>query len=532
MDLNGKNINDFSTNETFSDTTDFIHVQSTLTGQDTSGTYNNVKVNSDGKLQAISGKQTIFGETIIAPYTPVFQNYSPYGIISDQLYTKYTATGGTVSANDDGVEVDYNITTSVGSYAILRSKKVLKYRPGFSNLIRTSARFDTPVANSLQFSGVGNAGSDLYFAYNGTDFGVRHSTGGLGETRMLTLTAAATGIETATITVNDVVFTANLTNALGTIAFSAHQVETGATYTGWNIEHIGNTIVFSGGSVGSRAGTYSFSSATAVGTFSQIMEGAALTTINITQANWNGDSTMKTLLDPTKNNLYEIEYSWFGSSNIYFRVYNPYIGLYETVHTLTFANVNTAPSMNQPNLYYQHGLASLGSTTAMTNTSTCALGCTTGIIDLRYPISSYFTSKAIASGVETNILVIKNRNTVNGYANQSEIYITKMTIINESNKPTIIKITRNPTSTSADIVTDYNAYTYVNQTQSLILTDVVSNTYTGGQVLETFYVNKDGSLTLNFEFRLQMYQSEEFVISALAGAIATVSISVGFIEDL
>jgi hypothetical protein len=519
--------------QTITDTIDVQNTRSIIAGKQPDGTYDNIQTDDNGSLRVNSGNENIFGTSISVPYNVVVSSWAPYGVINDQLYTPFTASGGTVVANNNGVEVDYNITTTIGSYAILRSRRVLKYRPGFSNIVRTSARFNVGVANSLQFSGVGNASSDLYFCMSGTDFGVRRSTAGLTEIRVLDITNEATGVETATITLNGVVFTASLTDAgVELEPFTAHEVEVGDTYTGWKLEHIGNKIIFQASSVGDRPGVYSFSSTgTATGTFSQTKQGAALSTTFISQSSWNGSSPMVSLVDATKNNLYQIEYSWFGSSNIVFSVYNPGSARFETVHTMTFANTGANVSLTQPNMFIQNGLASLGSTTAMSLTSTCSMGATLGPVVIELPIHSVEVLKSITSSSETNLIVMKNRDTINEYSNQSECYITRITIVNDGNKALKIKLYKDPTSVSADTTSDYTNYQYVNEENSLLIYDTNSLTKTGGDILDIFYINKNGSLSLEFDKTLEFFQSEIILLTGESTAISDVSVSVSFIDD-
>ena len=143
-----------------------------------------------GNLKVRTSELTMFGDLRTVEYTPVIQNYSMYGILNDQLYTTFIAVSGAVHTCDNGLETLIDISDDLYSYAVIRSKKVLKYRPGYSNICRMNAVFDVGTTNSLQFTGLGNNGSDLYFCYTGMDFGVRLSTDGRSEVRELTLSAA------------------------------------------------------------------------------------------------------------------------------------------------------------------------------------------------------------------------------------------------------------------------------------------------------------------------------------------------------
>jgi hypothetical protein len=520
--------------QTLNDNVDVQNTRSIIVAKDSFGNYTNVSSNEYGQLAVNASNTTIFGENIAIPHNIIIQSYAPYGMINSQIYNQITATGGTITANTNGTEIDLAITTSIGSYAVLRSKKVIKYRPGFANQVRMSARFDSQtVANSLQFVGLGNANSDLYFCHNGTSFGIRRSTDGLAEVRSLQITTASAGAETITLTLNDVEYTINATNAGGVESFTAHEIEIANTYTGWNVDHIGDTLVFQARDVGPKTGTFSISSTgTADGTFSTNKTGSALTTTFVPQSSWNGYSTMVSDLDHTKNNLYEIEYSWFGSSDIYFRVYKPSTSRFETVHVLSFANTDTDPSLSAPNMFIQVGVASLGSTTAMTLVTTCSMGSTLGPILINKPNHSVSTSQAISSSTETNLLVLKNVNVVNGFSNQSEIVMRLINIASDGNRPVRISIVKNPTSLGDGTTSDYSNYSYVDQANSLALVDYTSITYTGGELISTYYVGKNGLVTLEYDKELVLSQRDELLITAFSTATNTVDISCSFVDDI
>jgi hypothetical protein len=319
------------------------------------------------ETKVINGNYDIFDTSITTQLNVLFQAYHLYGIqAQNQLFRDFTATGGSITASSTSNQVQLDIDTSIGSFALQRSRRIIKYFHGSSCLFRGQYIFDTPVSNSLQFMGVGTAICDLYFCYNGTDFGIRRSFGGSLEIRELEITSASTGTETATITLNNVAFSVSLTNASALTSFTAYQIGR-TSFAGWNVQVVGNRVFFISASVGSRPNTYSFSSASATATFSQITQGADLTTIFTPQTEWNGTSVMNTILDPLQSNLYQIEYTWFGSGNIKYEIYNPSTSSYDVVHTLTFSNQQTTPSLTNPNMYIQYGLASLGSTTALTN---------------------------------------------------------------------------------------------------------------------------------------------------------------------
>lgn len=472
-----------------------------------------------------------FGEQRVTMFSPLFQNYALYNIINSQLYKIYTANGGTITGDTNGTELDISIGILPGSYAMLRSSKVCKYRPGYNLALRWNTLFDTPVANLLQFAGLGNMGSDIYFCYNGLDFGVRYSTDGYPEIRRLTVTSANTLLGTAAITLNGVLFTVPLTAASGNANFTAYQIAN-FSYTGWRATSIGNIVNFVSTTVGPKNGLYTYVSLTSVATFSQIRAGQDLTTTFINRTNWNGTSRMVQDLDPTKRNMYSINFSWYGSGNMIFKVFDPDLQIYDTVHTIKFANLQTEPSVSQPNMYLQQGLASLGSISAKTIRVAGGFGAIEGIINVDYPVYGLSNSVSIAANTETCILAIKNRESIEGFINNSEILIRSISCSSDGNKAVQLRVIRNPTTLSAGTTTNFTRWSYVNQSESISLVDTTSRTFTGGTVLATYFMDKVGNLLVDLIDKEKVVFKEDIIIfTALSTAISDIDLAVTIVED-
>ncbi len=502
-------------NQSIGDYSDVLNTRSVIVGQNQVGIYSNVQLDLNGRLKISNGITTNTGESIDVTYYAVEQNTFLYGLQNNpQKDLQFIASGGSISTNT-GNNIILAVNTTVGSYAVERSKRVLKYRHGMSNIIRISGKFSPGVTNSLQFIGVGTAESDLYFCMNGPTFGVRRSYNGRLQIVKLTITAASTGVESLTIILNGVIFNILTSAAGGLINFTAHQIEIGGTgavsYTGWAIEHYTNTVTFIARSVGERNGLYSFTNNTGGGTaaasFTTLATGMSLQTEFVPQNSWNGNSPMIQSLDPISyNNLYEIEYLWFGSANILFKVYNYETGQYEIVHTMSFSNLSSQYSLSTPNMYAQLGIASLGSTTAMSLTSSGYFMATMGCINIqRLPKSAIAASKSISASTETVILSIQNRQQINGFSNQCEMILNDLSIAADGNRPVILKVILNPTTLGANTTTNYTNFQYVDQNYSLLGYDTTATTYSGGTILFQEIIPK------NVGIQLQLFENEYFL---------------------
>lgn len=493
---------------------------------------NSGEFDTEGKMLVKSGTLTQFGEQRVSIYDPIFQNYALYNIINDQIYTIFSANGGTVTGNSNGTEIDLNITSTIGSYAVIRSTKVCKYRPGYNIVVRWNTIFDNPVANLLQFGGLGNIGSDIYFCYNGLNFGVRYSTGGYSEVRQLLITSAETTATTASIVLNGVTFIVNLTNANGNINFTVSELAN-ATYNGWLVNAIENTLMFTSTSVGDRPGTFSYtSSGTSSGVFSRIKQGSALSTTFIHRNDWNGYSRMVQDFDPLMRNMFSIEYAWYGSGNMVFKIYDPESSTYETIHTISFANTTTEPSLSQPNMYLQQGIASLGSTTAKKIRVAGGFAAVEGTVRINLPIYSVNNDVSIPSGIETVLIGLRNRDSICGFTNNSETLIRKISINVDGTKGVCLKIIKNPTALSSFSKNDYLNWQYIHETQSIGLVTKTARSFTGGNTVATYYMPKSSQDTIDLtDKEIQLYKGETIIFTVISSSISEINIAIQLVED-
>ena len=112
---------------------------------------------------------TAFGEVMIAPNIPHTAWRFNYGI-NTKLIKSTTANGGTTTVSESKAVLQ--TSTAVNGSASIETKRVLRYLPGVGALIRFTAVFGTPKADSIQIIGIGNLVDGYFFGYNGLQFGV------------------------------------------------------------------------------------------------------------------------------------------------------------------------------------------------------------------------------------------------------------------------------------------------------------------------------------------------------------------------
>ncbi len=321
---------------------------------------------------------TAFEEPLAVQITPVLQADGVYGLDPD-FWTTTQLNGGNITTTQDSTWLVQS-GTSPGGYARLATSRYMTYQPGQGSMFRWTAGFTTNgttkdafgVDSIVQTTGPIDREDGYAFGYSGaTDsdahrkLGILHRRGGRTEVRQLAVTVAPTGNQTATITLNNVVYTANLT-AGGSTAYTAAQIasqlkaNTVANNT-WDIEAYGSTVQFTYYSPGPKNGSYSFSSTgtgtLAEGTFSQLVAGVTPTDVWTYVDSWDNQNIQ---FDPSKLNVFAVDLRWLGAGKVRFFMENPVTGNMELIHTQIWSSQYQVPHITKPSLrlVYRSGTTS------------------------------------------------------------------------------------------------------------------------------------------------------------------------------
>ena len=431
-----------------------------------------------------------FGELVTAEPTPIIQLANQYSLdptAREDLET-FSATGGSTDSSDNLFRCQTG--TSVGGYGVIRSKDALVYRPGQAIESRFTGAFTTGIATSLQFAGMFSLTETLAFGYDGADFSIIHEYDGKAEVQLITVTATPSGSETATVTLDGDAVSVSLTNStVQTNAFEiARDCAADATVGAkWRFEQIDDKVYCIAKSVGNKTGTMSFSSATATATIAEQTAGVAKSSGNVAQASWNITTTPFTGFDPTNLNLYRIQFGYLGVANATYSIFNPNTAQYVKVHTIKWAGNNTTPIVGNPDMKVGWTAASLGSSgTNLTTTGGSVYLAVQGKEVINNSSRAFDNTKAGISTTLTNVLTIKNRVVYGDRFNLSRLVPVEVSVDNDHNKGAIVEIYKNATLAGTP------NYQYVDQTNSIALTDIAGTTVTGGTLVDSFTVAASG----------------------------------------
>lgn len=404
--------------------------RSIIVGETLGGKFLNVPVDDRGHLEvALHSPLLPFGSIHTENLTPVFQTDAVYGINVGQNVTHTTLSGTVTSSNSL-----FNVSTGTTQYATasLQSRRRLRYRPGQGIVGRFTAKFTSPIPYSYQVAGFGHAEDGVYFGYKDVagitpEFGILYVKAGVREIQTLTITTPQTTGGTVTVTLADVAHVVTVSNN-NNIQRTVYEISR-FTYTGWEAQAYGNTVVFLAGSAGNKTGTFSLSGGTAVGTFAETKTGSSGTETFIPQSQWNGDKLDGTgytgvVLDPTKGNVYQMNIQYLGFGAIEFKVEVPSLNnnnsTMVTVHTMNNPNTLMTPTFTNPSFPFTMAVYSAGSTTNLTVECASYAGFVEGSIETRG--NRFVYEGQLAGGVTTGVYhalgTIMNKLVYNGKSSQ------------------------------------------------------------------------------------------------------------------
>lgn len=308
---------------------------------------------------AINSPLSGFGELSTVEPEPTSQVSFVYGI-NPVLMRSYTYGPGSSISTVDG-EALVASGTAVDSYARLISKKVAKYRAGQATMAKWTARFPLGgFAGNRQMAGLYNIEAGYQFGYNGTAFGILYTEAAVIEVQTLTITTKAGSATNVTVTLDGgPAVVVPVTNGANT-SVTAYEISRGdfsQAAGGWDAAAIANVVYFTRRVAGAAgASTFAPGTSGAVGTFAIVAAGTNPTEQFIPQATWNVDpfnglGVSGVTLDPTKGNVFGVQFQYLGYGDARFYIVNSFTGLPTLVHIVRNANTRTTTVLRNPNLY-------------------------------------------------------------------------------------------------------------------------------------------------------------------------------------
>lgn len=375
---------------------------------------------------------TAFGEGLVAQLYPVLQLDGIYGFDSEKL-EQYSAAGGIVTVDR---EMAVSTSTSPGSYAVLRSRRAVRYRAGQGAMCRFTAAFTAGVSGYTQRAGFFTQEQALQVGFDGEKFGILRLNGGKAHIHSFTITTAATSTGTVTVTLNGVAHTVNVT--LSNATQNAKEIAS-VTYPGWLVEQVDNYINFLSEQVAPLTGAFSISGSGIIATGSLVQQGIAHTEHWTYQGDFNvdkldGTGPSEINLDPTKLNVYQINFRWLGAGEIRFAVEDPNSGNMVFFHHIHYTNRNRVVHLDNPSLKVGYVVANMSGTGGeeIKVIGASILGAIEGVISpTTYPVSARGYRSGGMNTINTvyHLLTVKNPLIFNGKINTRELLVEKISAL-------------------------------------------------------------------------------------------------------
>jgi len=513
--------------------------KSVIHGKLDSGKFIAISATPEGHQEiAIHSPLLPFGSVHTEGMESIFQTDAVYGINPTECNTTVGINvPGTTSATNTGTNNLFKCSTGTTAYSFstIQSRKRLRYRAGQGVIGRFTALYSAPAANSILVAGVGTGESGYYFGYNGTSFGILHSTGGKREIQTLTVTTGSTATNDYVVTLGGTAFTVTATNN-GSTTKTAYEISQG-TYTGWSAEQRGATVVFLASAVGNKAGTFSLAQTgagtPAAGTFAETLAGVASTDTWIPQASWNGDTCDGSgnssnrsgfNLDPAMGNVYQIDVAYLGFGAVTFKIMtcpsDSNNQIFLSVHTIRFPNTQTTTNVSQPSFPFTMAAYSAGSTTDVSVSCGSFAGFIEGKVKLTGPRMSFSRDTSGYVGSTTSVyyplFTIRNdlthAHSITEKANQSVVNLLSLSCSHDDATPVNFYVLKNATLLGVPSFTNYS-------TSSCIYWDVAATTCTivnNEQIIFNYTQGQNSGGAYKFEDIVTLQPGETITLAARA----------------
>lgn len=239
----------------------------------------------------------------------------------------------------------------------------------------------------------------------------------------------------------------------------------------------------------------------------------------IPKSTWNydkmdGTGSSKMTLNPTKGNVYKIQYQWLGFGAINFFIENSTLGTIVLVHKIIYSNLNTVTSLLNPSLpLWIKAINTTNNTNIVVKSGSMGafiegLNVDTGLVNAIGNAKTGVTT-------ELNILTIRNNSTFNGIINRKQVVPLFFSTTTTGTKDCTWRIKLNATLGGSP------SYTNINATSSVVSYDVAGTTVTGGRLITQFFTQGNTNAQIDFNtIKVNLNKGDTYTISASSDGTA------------
>lgn len=471
-----------------------------------------------------AASNSAFGEMLSAPITPVIQLDALYGF-DPREFQSFTANGGSILQDTARTLFQAHTGTQAYGYAVIRSNRSARYRPGQGLMARFTAMFDHVQEGVTLRAGLIAQEQSLIVGYNGTRFGILRQNGGKAEIVKLTISSNTAG--TAVVTLNGVA--TNVTLSTTNTTTSAREIAA-TSFTGWQTQQVDNVVWFLADAVEVKSGVHTISG-TAAGSISIVQIGKAHTDTWTYQSDWNIDKLDGTgvsgiTLDTSKLNIFQIQFRWLGAGEIRWAVENPLNGDLIYFHHIHYSNRNTTVHLDNPSFRIGYAAYNTNNTTitdAHVHGASMMVAIEGNIVDNSWPTGAHVIKKSLAQDSVHGLMTLKNKLIHRDKINLRRVQLKSLTVAYQGNDPCVISLFLNGTFSTTHTFNKVADYSCV-----ALATGTGTFTYAAEQPLAEFIIPINGSGDFDLEklglvippnSRLNIAVSSSQSIASIAAAV-------------
>jgi hypothetical protein len=220
---------------------------------------------------------------------------------------------------------------------------------------------------------------------------------------------------------------------------------------------------------------------------------------------WGQGFKDKSRLDPTTGNVYQIQYQWLGFGNILFTVFDPRSEEYKVLHKIEYANNAVVPSVYNPSF----PTCTISENT--TNDTNIQIKVGSQGVFIEGGGSALGHEHAVANSksvtTETNVLTVRGRATHQSKTNRGVISPDQLSVAADGTKTATFNVYKNATLGGTP------SYTEIDTDSSIAEYDTAGTTVTGGTLLGSFKVSKEGGTTVDL-IPVQILAGDTITVSA------------------
>ena len=258
-------------------------------------------------------------------------------------------------------------------------------------------------------------------------------------------------------------------------------------------------------------------------------------TYPLAQASWNGN--VPSGFDPTKGNVFRIDYPFLGYGDIKFFIQDSTSGAWFLVHTIRYANASTTIQLTEPALQFCARALSVSSTTNLTILVGSYGAFLIGGRFFNGP--QWSRGNTLTLTTLAQVIAIRNCTTFNTKTNKRIARVRSFSASSDGgNGTTQIRWLITPTVGGTPAFTPFNGSTVDNgvtltTAQSILSFDIAGTTITGGdEIYGTMLARNDSSGPADLSaLNIVILPGQTLVIGATASASATVGITLNGNED-